>query len=152
MIIHTWRYADDCGNVSGFCTTRYTIVDDVAPVITSCPKDFTTNTCDPSVIAPNPGAVTGTDNCDTNLDVLVIATNTSGNAGSCDDNNPYIITYVYVVVDDCGNQSAPCEQNIRLVDTTPPVLTCPKNIIIVEGCSAADVNVSKHCRVGYRLR
>ena len=56
--------------------------------------------------------------------------------GTC----PIVITRTFVVIDSCGN-TAECEQEIQINDTTDPTLTCPPDDIL-EACGVDDLATS----------
>ena len=120
---HRYAVRDDCGNTS-VCTQRFDVVDDVAPVIGSCPSGATVN-CVDQVPSPDPGAVVMDDGCGmgvatVEVDVVV---RTFASRGCAAD--PYVVDHVYRAVDHCGNSSA-CTQRFTVVDDVAPVVTyCP---------------------------
>jgi hypothetical protein len=67
---------------------------------------------------------TATDNCCTNPVVNVVTTYTNGTP--CD----YVVSRLYVAFDCCQNQSLVCTQRVTVVDTIPPTVTCPTNMVI----------------------
>jgi len=120
VITRTWTATDACGNTDT-CVQTVTVIDDTPPVIT-CPDD-TTIECD---VVPDPGttgSATATDNCDATPDITY-TDDTSGLTG-CNGSGDLLRTWM--AEDNCGNIHM-CVQTITVVDTTPPVITCPDDI------------------------
>jgi len=115
VITRTWYAVDDCNDTST-CQQTITVEDTTAPVI-SCPDD-TTIECDESIDPSNAGSATATDNCDT-----------SPTVNYADQVNGNVITRTWTATDDCGNSSS-CQQTITILDTTPPVISCPADVTI----------------------
>lgn len=114
-----------------FCRVILNVLDVTPPEIT-CPEDITVNasaTCDAVV---NYTAPVGTDGCS-----LTTTTLTSG-IGSGGTFPLGINTETYTVTDAHGNETT-CSFNVIVVDNTPPVITCPDNVVVnigATGCSA----------------
>ena len=53
---------------------------------------------------------------------------------------PQIITRTWLYVDACGHSNT-CSQTVTVVDTTPPVITCPSNIVVTT-CTNAGVVIN----------
>ncbi len=113
IIERIWVATDDCGNASR-CMQTITIVDTTAPVIT-CPDDIE-HECDVDV---DYGEATATDNCNS----VTISSSDVVTSDECET----IIERIWVAIDECGNASR-CMQTITIVDTTPPVITCPEDV------------------------
>lgn len=117
-----WTTTDACGN-STACQQLITIDDTTPPTIT-CPTDVTIE-CDDSTLPANNGMATATDNCDPSPEIsftdFVIP-----NKG-CAQESFRIRTWT--ATDNCGNTSQ-CTQFFEVVDTTPPVITCPPNLSV----------------------
>jgi len=103
-------------------STTITIQDTTPPVFT-CPADITIE-CDQSTDPSNTGYATATDTCDATLSITYADSETPGDCPA-----EKTITRTWTATDDCGN-SSPCVQTINVVDTTPPVITCPSDITI----------------------
>ena len=129
-IIRTWTATDDCGNQST-ASQVVTVVDTTAPVLTGLPADAT-NECD-AVSAP--ATPTATDNCDSAPTISFAATT---NAGSCADG--YMIIRTWTATDDCGNQSV-ASQIVTVVDTTPPIVTCPPALVLTGAVGSCEITV-----------
>ncbi len=121
-----WTATDACGN-SAQCTQTITVDDGTPPVIT-CPASITVE-CGTSTDPANTGSATATDNCDQNP---AITKTDSESAGSCPQEK--VITRTWKATDGSGN-FAECQQTITVVDTTPPVITCPGAYVV--GCSGS---------------
>lgn len=96
-----------------------TVEDNTSPVIT-CPTD-TTIECSESTDPANTGTASATDNCD---DGPVVGYSDSV-SGSC----PTIITRMWTATDESGNSDS-CDQIITVQDTTPPVISCPADVVL----------------------
>jgi hypothetical protein len=109
----TWTAEDDCNNTASCIQTVY-VVDTTPPVIT-CPLDNTFE-CDETVVF---GTATATDNCDLDVDITYEDVTIPG-----DCPQEYTVERTWTAEDDCNN-TASCVQTLYVVDTTPPVITCP---------------------------
>ena len=118
VITRIYRATDACGNFTD-CTQLIKIVDDVLPVITSCPMDMTVR-CFADIPAAAPSDVIATDNCGVPMPATVINTMNNGGAGCMSD--PYTVTYTYQVLDGCNN-AITCTQTITVIDDAVPVIT-----------------------------
>lgn len=113
IITRTWTVSDACGN-SATCLQTIKVRDTRRPTLT-CPPNRTIQ-CNESKHPSNTGFATASDGCDTNPRI----TYCDEVCGSC----PKIIRRTWRATDDCGN-CATCVQTITIVDTQPPVITCP---------------------------
>ena len=120
-----WTVTDACGNNTS-CPQLITIDDTTPPVITFCPTDVTIE-CDESTLPANTGNATASDNCDNSPSVAYDEFTFYPNEGGCVQE--FVVVRTWIVTDDCNN-SATCVQEINVVDTTPPVITCPPNLTI----------------------
>jgi gliding motility-associated-like protein len=110
-IQRTWTAIDDCGNET--VESQLIIVDDTtAPELVGVPVDIDS---DCTVGAPAPPIVTGTDNCDTNVEVIFEETVENSGCGQT-------ITRTWTAIDDCGNSNA-ATQTITIGDTELPQIT-----------------------------
>ena len=121
IITRTWTATDDCGNRAS-CDQVLTIVDTTPPAI-SCPENLTLE-CDASTSPSETGVATASDNCDQDVAVTVADSSTPG---SCPAEQ--LITRTWTATDDCGNRAS-CDQVLTIVDTTPPNLLCPPDLIL----------------------
>src|SRR5687767_13662343 len=128
-ITRTYEIADSCGN-TGQCIQTF-IIDDTTPPVLTCPAN-TNEQCNGNIppafnslatfIA---GGGSASDNCALDASTFTV---TETDNGIC----PRTITRTYQIADSCGN-TAQCVQTLIIDDTTPPVITCPGDVI--EQCS-----------------
>jgi len=121
VITRTWIATNNCGQ-SAQCDQIITLVDSTPPVFTSCPLDMTVE-CIGDVPPPDLSLVSATDDCDPNPTIIFFSDTDDGL--TC----PKTITRKYKAYDSAGNISF-CTQIITVMDTTPPVLSCPADITI----------------------
>jgi len=117
----TWVAVDACGN-SNTCSQTILVVDTVPPVIT-CSSNITVE-CTGGGGAVVSFTATATDSCDTN--VLVYSVPASGSFFALGTN---VVTSF--AVDACNNTNT-CTFTVTVLDTTPPNISCPANIIAAE--------------------
>jgi len=115
----TWQAVDSCNNTNT-CNQTITIVDTTPPVLT-CGTNRSVECGTPwSFDTP-----TATDLCGgTNVVVEIVGTVTNYLIG-----DTYAATRTWRATDACSN-SATCSQTITLIDTTPPVIICPSNMVL----------------------
>uniref|UniRef100_UPI002621CFEF gliding motility-associated C-terminal domain-containing protein n=1 Tax=Winogradskyella sp. TaxID=1883156 RepID=UPI002621CFEF len=134
-ITRTWTATDACGN-SVSADQVITVVDTTDPTFT-VPADITIE-CD---VNPNDLSITGdvtdeADNCSTGLE----ATYDDNVAdGSC--TNESIITRIWTLTDECGNDIEEI-QIITVVDTTDPTFTVPADITIECDVNPDDLSIT----------
>ncbi|MCB9333928.1 MAG: HYR domain-containing protein [Lewinellaceae bacterium] len=122
---------DECENQSQPCTRTISIQDNTPPTLT-CPQADLTLECgdagNADLITAWLAEAMATDACG---DATV---NNSYNPDSFSDGcgNTGEQAVVFSAVDDCQNQSQPCTRTIRIMDTTPPTLTCPQADLTLE--------------------
>ncbi|MFM9985484.1 MAG: T9SS type A sorting domain-containing protein, partial [Flavobacteriales bacterium] len=107
-IVRTWTAYDNCDNTA-LVTQTIHVVDSIDPILVGVPANATVE-CNEVPGAP---LVTATDNCDDNVTVGLVTTQTEG----C----PYTITRTWTATDDCGNVTT-ASQVITVVDTTLPYI------------------------------
>ena len=121
-INRTWTATDACGNTAT-AVQHITFADTTPPVLT-CPPDRQLQ-CGSSTGPANTGTATATDGCNTNVTITFAdaptPANCTGKAG---------INRTWTATDACGNK-ATAVQHITFVDTIPPVISCPTNMIVV---------------------
>jgi hypothetical protein len=109
---------DAAGN-SGQATTSFTVNDTTPPAITLNGATSLTVECHGTFT--DPGA-TASDNCSGNVSVNA--------SGSVNVNTPGTYTITYNAHDAAGNAAAPKTRTVKVVDTTPPTISCPSNIVV----------------------
>ncbi|HWX18987.1 MAG TPA: immunoglobulin domain-containing protein [Candidatus Binatia bacterium] len=129
-ITQTWQISDGCGastncsqtvTVSGCCPTNCLQVQCSTNKTVPC---GTTWTFDPPLVST---CCTNLLHTSTGLPTNVLITSTSFvTNGVC----PKVITQTWQISDGCG-ASTNCSQTVTVVDTTPPVLHCPSNTLVV---------------------
>ena len=107
----TYTATDACGNASE-STQLIVLTDDVAPVFTSVPADYSSE-CDVDLVLDD---ATATDNCSG----ATITYSESTTSGDCDQE--YTLVRTWTATDGCGNASS-ASQTISVVDTTAPQIT-----------------------------
>jgi hypothetical protein len=127
----TCTVSDASGN-QGSCSFSVTVNDTQAPTIT-CPSNITATTgkgaCAATVQFDTP---TTTDNCS---DIVNVVCNPPSGASFAKGT-----TTVTCTATDSSNNTATCSFTMTLNDTTPPVITCPANLLTNTSqgsCSAA---------------
>lgn len=113
-----YQARDACGNTNT-CYQTITVVDTTPPTITCAPDK--TFECDN---VGDFGFPTAEDNCDPDPDISEISRDST--AGACDW--AYTLVIGYEAADGCGNADT-CYQTITVRDTTPPVITCPADVV-----------------------
>ena len=121
VLARTWTALDACGN-SAICTQFISRIDVTAPVI-SCPNDVTVE-CDASTDPLDTGEATASDRCDTDPSIEYLDEET---AGSC--LGELLIDRRWTATDACGHSSV-CTQVITVIDSTPPVISCPWDMTV----------------------
>jgi gliding motility-associated-like protein len=158
VVTRTYVVVDSCGNRVQ-CLQTIEIDDTTLPTI-SCPGNIILEACSEADLEFS--AQVG------NLEYsevprLITVADLQGVGGNAGDNCgidslyyvdsrigecPLIITRVFTVIDSCGNRAS-CSQEVRINDTTNPVLTCPPSEDI-EACDVDDlVNAAVLGNLGY---
>ncbi len=119
-IDRVWTATDNCGNASS--CTQVIIVEDVLPPTITCPIDVTID-CPANTDPSNTGSATADDACNS----TTITFSDSTTQGSCP--NTFSVVRTWTATDPCGN-SISCDQNIVVVDETPPTITCPADLTV----------------------
>ena len=119
--IVTCTVYDNLGN-SNTCAFSIVVLGDTTPPIITCPPPQT-NICGSAWAPIKPTAVDAC--CGAGVTVTLIAAITNTFA-ACDD----LITFKWVATDCNGNQSAPCNSIVHLIDPIPPVISCRGNYSI----------------------
>lgn len=114
---------DDCTNRTT-CTFTVTVVRDVTPPAITCPGNLSITACSASGAVVTYAAPTATDNSDPN--VAVTCSPVSGTLFPVGTT-----TVTCTATDDCTNRTT-CTFLVRVTrDTTPPVIQCPSNIVVL---------------------
>ena len=126
MISRTWIITDCLTNVAT-CVQTVALVS-TTPTVVICATNKvvecgTTWAPDPPIVLPSPC-------CGTNYSVIQQGAITNG--GFCNQ----VIAFTWVVID-CCNKTNVCRQLVTVVDTTPPVVTCPTNKVVECGTAWA---------------
>ncbi len=129
-VTENWSIIDGCGNstncsqtvtVVGCCPSNCLVVQCPTNKTVQCGSTWTFNpptatSCCPTMFDPPSGILTN---------VLITSVSTVTN-GAC----PKVITQTWKIIDGCGDTNF-CTQVVTVVDTTPPVITCPTNLVVV---------------------
>jgi hypothetical protein len=140
-----WTITDASGNINT-CTQTITVVDNIKPVITSCPSNVTAVAapplCEvPSIVVGNPEY---SDNCPGAVLTWIKNGATTGSGTGLVNNTVFevgITTVTYNVTDPSGN-SANCSFTVTVSDKVPPtIVSCPPSTITANAdigkCTAA---------------
>lgn len=142
-ITFEWEVSDDCGNLE-VMDQVFTIVDDIAPVLTQTANSTYNVSCGTMVDRP-----TAEDACQGTLPYRRGTPNSSSIRGlysrditrfSVTCANSTTIMRTWIAADGCGNLSAPFVQTINYNDTNGPTFTIPSNVTTDQGleCSSDD--------------
>lgn len=112
---------DGSGNSSA-CSFSVTVRDNERPVV-SCPAGIDLS-CEILPVPANTGMPGATDNC------AVGHISHSDNVTPGDCPGEFVITRTWLARDIHGNSSN-CTQVINVFDNTPPVITCPKDTVLI---------------------
>jgi len=128
-ITESWMITDGCGHTTN-CSQTVTVLGCCSTncLVVQCPTTAKTVPCGTAWTFDPP---TATSCCTSNVsgtltNVVVTTTSTVTNSGPC----PQVITRTWLITDACGNSNT-CSQTVKVVDTTPPVITCPTGIVTV---------------------
>ena len=118
----TWLAVDACGNING-CSQTVTVHDTTPPSMACAPSRVVELGTTFHFAAP-----TATDVADgTNVTIAIVSTTTNLLCGSS-----FAVTRTWSATDACGNSNR-CSQTISVVDSVPPVLTCPPSLTVNAG-------------------
>src|SRR5882724_4753713 len=125
-----------CTSTAGpTCSFTVTVNDTQAPTI-SAPANAS-HQCASQVPPASPAQATASDNCG----APTVTVSESNNSGAGTTASPLIITRIYKATD-AANLSTSATQTITVIDNTPPVISCPGNIVVnaIPGTCAAPVS------------
>ncbi|MBA3242773.1 MAG: HYR domain-containing protein, partial [Acidobacteria bacterium] len=113
----TWTATDGAGNTATD-TQVVNVVDTTAPAVSLNGASTLTVECHTSFSDPGAGA---SDACDSSVPVTT--------SGGVNVNVPGTYTLTYTATDDSGNTGS-ATRTVNVVDTTPPAMSCPANIVV----------------------
>ena len=120
--------ADDSRDNSSECSASVTVQDTTDPVL-SCPQDLIADCVDSQALVSF--TATATDDCDSSS---VVITNDSafgvGSGADASGSYPLGTTDVTFAADDSRDNSSECSASVTVQDITPPVLTCPADVVV----------------------
>jgi len=122
VITRTFTATDAAGN-SASATQTITVIDPEAPTITA-PADASFQ-CASDIPAANAANATASDNCGS----PTVTVSDSSNNGAGSTASPLVITRTFTATDAAGNSTSDI-QTITVIDNTPPVISCPANIVV----------------------
>jgi hypothetical protein len=114
----TYTATDAAGNTASVQRT-VTVVDTTKPVITLNGAATITHECHTPYTDAGASA---SDSCDSSVPVV--------SSGSVNENVPGTYTITYNAMDDSGNAAVTVTRTINVVDTTPPVISCPADVTV----------------------
>ncbi|MEZ4943427.1 MAG: gliding motility-associated C-terminal domain-containing protein [Saprospiraceae bacterium] len=116
----SWSSTDICGN-TGYFSQDIHVVDTVKPTLAGVPGDVFAE-CNNVPPLPDPGTITGDDNCDEEVEILFLETELRDpNMANCAHWTNYSIRREWTALDNCGN-SRTYTQMITVQDNTGPVV------------------------------
>ncbi|MDJ0765843.1 MAG: DUF5011 domain-containing protein [Myxococcota bacterium] len=115
-----WDAADDSGNTAA-CTQSITVVDTTPPQISLNGPAALTLEC--HLDAYIELGATVSDNSDDDLSVVI-------GGDPVDNNTPGTYVVSYSATDRCGNAAQTVLRTVSVVDTTPPVIECPADLVL----------------------
>ncbi|MCZ6796254.1 MAG: HYR domain-containing protein [Planctomycetota bacterium] len=116
----TWTAADEAGNRS-MCVQEVTVVDSQGPEIT-CPAALTVEANAGCAFVGETGSAVATDNCSAPESMTL-----TSEAPAAFPLGVAMVTWT--ATDEAGNSSF-CVQEVMVVDSTSPVVTCPENLSV----------------------
>jgi hypothetical protein len=101
QVIRTFSAVDACDNINeAACTQVITLITDGQQPDVICPADITIG-CEDEVPAPDPGAVTATDNCSDPADITIEWVEDISEGLGCAE----VIRRIYLATDECGHEA-----------------------------------------------
>ena len=132
-ILRTWTASDECGNRAS-ATQTLTIVDTTAPALLLPPDAMVE--CGHSTLP----AATGTATASDAGGILSVTYADRESAGGCDGARTILRTWT--AIDACGNASS-AVQAIQAIDSTPPDLAAPADVVLEVGRSTLPIDVGQ---------
>jgi|GEM_PF-4544844 len=127
--VRTYMAQDICGNISSQTITFVWTFDITPPTIDTI--DTSRNAgCVTTPPLPDPGMVTGTDNCDGAVSSTLLTDHTD-QIGNCD----FAVTWIYRLADSCGNFVDVTTRVDYRLDPTPPTITRAPTPLRELGCN-----------------
>jgi uncharacterized repeat protein (TIGR01451 family) len=115
----TYSASDPSGNAATPVTRTVNVVDTTPPTIVVNGANPMTVECHTSFTDPGATAVDG---CSGNSPASA--------SGTVNVNTPGTYTITYNATDSAGNAATPVTRTVNVVDTTPPTINCPANIVV----------------------
>ena len=122
LVTRTWTALDDCGNSTSAVQVIENIMDATLPILT-VPADV--SGCNISTNSLDTGVAVATDACSTNV---LVSFSDSINMLGCTQ----LVTRTWTALDDCGNRTSAVQVIENIMNTTPPSLTIPPDVV---GCN-----------------
>ena len=122
-ITRTYRITDQCGNVGEAQQILRYVADTEPPILVAKPDDRTLG-CNESIPDPDVTAVRGFDACG-DVSVRLLGSDLLPGVGCVET-----VQHRYELMDACSNAVATTVTYTRVVDSAPPILSCPTGIVI----------------------
>ncbi len=127
----SYNVTDDAGNPAATATRTVIVQDTIAPVITLSGAASVTVECTDGYV--DAGA-TAADICAGDLTAAISTVST------VDTSTPGSYTVTYNVSDPSGNAATTVVRTVTVVDTTPPSIVCPADVVMELSCDPAAPN------------
>jgi len=135
----TYNATDVCGNVGVFIRQIF-FVDTLRPQLIGIPGDLFVD-CDGIPAPPGPGLITGADNCDETVSIVMVQSEIRNpDTTLCEHWANYMIIRTWTVSDNCGNTRS-YTQSISVQDNTGPYLEIPDTISLPNETGLCGANV-----------
>ena len=131
----TYTATDDCGNTA-ICTFNINVIDNIAPVITTCATDRTVtadNNCE-AIMPDLTGEVVATDNCSPGVIITQLPASGTVISGG--------ITTVTLTATDGSGNSTDCFANVIVIDDSDPVLAVTDTTVYIGAGNIATIDSS----------
>ncbi|MBK8556472.1 MAG: hypothetical protein IPL65_12230 [Lewinellaceae bacterium] len=135
----TWQATDVCGNTGTF-SQNVIVQDTMRPTLQGIPADITVE-CNMIPGAPALASISGSDNCDEDVTVVMNEYEIRDpNLSNCAHWTNYIVVREWTASDNCGN-SRTYTQQIHVEDTTPPEIVLPNAVMLPSSPGLCGANV-----------